>query len=71
MGWWGRSQSENQYVRTIEITQAAWDDVIMHKAIAQYLKQIGRKGGSVTSPAKARSARKNGKLGGRPRKVKR
>jgi len=43
----------------------------MHKAIHQYLKQIGRVGGSVTSPEKANAARRNGKLGGRPRKAKR
>ena len=44
---------------------------IMHKAIRQYLKQIGAKGGSVTSLDKARAARTNGLKGGRPRKVKR
>ena len=43
----------------------------MHKAIRQYLKQIGAKGGSATSLEKDRAARKNGKLGGRPREVKR
>jgi hypothetical protein len=32
--------------------------------IAKYLAQIGRKGGSKTSEAKARAARENGKLGG-------
>jgi len=31
--------------------------------------QLGRKGGSVTSRAKTAAARANGKLGGRPRKV--
>jgi hypothetical protein len=51
----------------MEITQATWDDAIMHKAIRQYLKQIGRIGGSVTSPEKARAARKNGLKGGRPK----
>jgi hypothetical protein len=39
----------------------------VNKAIRQYLKQIGAKGGSVTSLDKARAARKNGKLGGRPK----
>ena len=43
----------------------------MNKAIRQYLKQIGAKGGSVTSPEKAEAARRNGLKGGRPRKVKR
>jgi hypothetical protein len=43
----------------------------MHKAVRQYLRQIGAKGGSATSVEKARAARKNGLKGGRPRKVKR
>jgi hypothetical protein len=29
---------------------------------------LGRKGGSAKTPAKKRTARKNGKLGGRPKK---
>jgi hypothetical protein len=36
--------------------------------IRQYLAEIGRKGGSVTSKRKAKSSKENGKLGGRPRK---
>ena len=32
-------------------------------------QELGRLGGSVTSEAKARTARENGKRGGRPRKV--
>jgi hypothetical protein len=32
--------------------------------IKQYLSKIGRKGGSVKSPAKAASSRANGVLGG-------
>ena len=31
---------------------------------------MGRKGGAAKTPAKARAARENGKLGGRPRKTK-
>lgn len=31
--------------------------------------EIGRKGGSQTSPIKARASRQNGQLGGRPKKV--
>ena len=38
--------------------------------IRQYLAEIGRKGGSVKSDAKAASSRENGKKGGRPRKSK-
>jgi hypothetical protein len=38
--------------------------------IRRYLAEIGRKGGSVKSNAKAASSRENGKKGGRPRKNK-
>jgi hypothetical protein len=40
------------------------------KAVTTWLKEIGAKGGRVTSPAKAAAVRKNGKLGGRPHKEK-
>jgi len=44
----------------------------MNKAIQQYLKDIGRKGGLVgglaKSAAKTEAARKNGAKGGRPKK---
>jgi general stress protein YciG len=40
----------------------------MNDAVKKYLAEIGKKGGSVTSKAKAEAARKNGKRGGRPRK---
>jgi hypothetical protein len=40
----------------------------MNESIKKYLAGIGKKGGSVTSKAKAEAARKNGKLGGRPKK---
>jgi hypothetical protein len=40
----------------------------MNDAVKKYLAEIGQKGGSVTSKAKAAAARKNGKRGGRPRK---
>jgi hypothetical protein len=32
-------------------------------------QDIGRKGGRVRSPAKAEAARRNGRLGGRPKKA--
>ena len=38
------------------------------KAVTKWLKEIGAKGGRVTSPAEAAAVRENGKLGGRPRK---
>jgi hypothetical protein len=37
----------------------------------QHAVALGRKGGKVTSDAKAAASRKNGKKGGRPRKKKR
>jgi hypothetical protein len=42
----------------------------MDKAVQKYLARIGKKGGEATTEAKAAAARKNGKLGGRPRKAK-
>jgi len=42
----------------------------MNKTVKKYLAEIGRKGGSVTSEAKAEAARRNGAKGGRPRKSK-
>jgi len=38
--------------------------------VRQYLAELGKRGGSRTSKRKAESCRKNGKLGGRPRKEK-
>jgi hypothetical protein len=38
--------------------------------VTKWLKEIGAKGGKVSSPAKAAAVRENGKLGGRPRKNK-
>lgn len=40
------------------------------KAVTKWLKEIGAKGGRVSSPAKAAAVRENGKLGGRPSKKK-
>jgi hypothetical protein len=37
------------------------------QAVREYLSKIGTKGGRVTSPAKVRAVRKNGKRGGRPK----
>jgi hypothetical protein len=37
------------------------------KAVTKWLQEIGAKGGKVTSPAKAKAVRENGKLGGRPK----
>lgn len=41
----------------------------MKNAIAEYLAEIGRRGGSATSPEKAAASRENGRRGGRPRKA--
>lgn len=35
----------------------------------KFAQALGRKGGRVSSPKKARAARKNGRKGGRPRQV--
>jgi hypothetical protein len=40
----------------------------MNTAVKKYLAEIGKKGGSAKSQAKAEASRKNGKQGGRPRK---
>jgi hypothetical protein len=40
------------------------------KAVHKWLSEIGTKGGKVSSPAKAAAVRKNGLLGGRPKKKK-
>lgn len=39
------------------------------KAVATHLSRIGARGGKSKSAAKTKAARKNGKLGGRPRTV--
>jgi hypothetical protein len=45
---------------------------LWRQGIKSYLQEIGRRGGTIggksTSPAKQRSSRLNGRLGGRPRK---
>lgn len=38
--------------------------------IRRFLSMIGKKGGSSKSPKKQKSSRENGKLGGRPPKIK-
>lgn len=42
----------------------------MNKEVREYLAGIGKQGGKVSTAAKAKAARKNGRLGGRPRKQK-
>lgn len=42
----------------------------MNDPIHDYLSRIGTKGGLVTSAAKAKTARANGKKGGRPKGAK-
>jgi hypothetical protein len=41
----------------------------MNPLITKYLSEQGRKGGSAKSAAKAKASKKNGKLGGRPKKT--
>jgi hypothetical protein len=55
----------------LQQTQALWyHRGVNHKHISKIAAALGKLGGSVKSKAKAAAARKNGKLGGRPRKVK-
>ena len=42
--------------------------LVMPESVLAYFRATGRVGGSAKSPAKARAARQNGKLGGRRRK---
>ena len=39
----------------------------VYAALSRKMSMIGRKGGSSKSPAKQKSSRENGKLGGRPK----
>ena len=41
---------------------------VMPRPVLSFFRSMGRIGGSATSPAKTEAVRKNGKLGGRPRK---
>jgi len=43
---------------------------VKRKEVSKIAAMLGKLGGSVKSKAKAAAARKNGKLGGRPRKAK-
>jgi hypothetical protein len=40
----------------------------LHPAVRKFLSSAGQKGGSAKSDKKTEAVRKNGKLGGRPRK---
>ena len=40
----------------------------VHPEVKKFLSTIGQKGGSAKSPKKKEAVRKNGKLGGRPKK---
>ncbi len=39
-------------------------------AVREYLSALGKKGGAAKTEAKVEAARRNGRLGGRPKKVK-
>lgn len=41
----------------------------MNKAISKAASILGKMGGSVSSPAKRKASRINGRKGGRPRKI--
>ncbi len=42
----------------------------MDKTIKKYLSEIGKRGGSRATEKQKAAARENGKLGGRPKKIK-
>ena len=65
LGAW--RDGEIRYVRTIEKPNGQVYSLPMNK---KTLSEVMAYLGSQKSPAKARASRKNGKLGGRPRKVK-
>ncbi len=45
--------------------------VAIDDSTKKYLSEIGKRGGTVCSGRKAKAARENGKLGGRPKRDKR
>lgn len=56
-------------MKTAKLTPLGTAFVVLSAAQRAYFAELGRKGGSVKSYAKAAAVRRNGKKGGRPRKA--
>lgn len=79
----GLSNATDEQIAAVELSPEGyglwWTDLDAHHAIPglvagvfgtkRWMSELGRKGGSVKSEAKAKSSRENGKLGGRPKKI--
>ena len=67
-------RAKNKHSRKLIAPLKNWkqDAFFMHSQMdaSKAAAALGKRGGKVKSPAKAAAARENGKLGGRPRKVK-
>ena len=79
----GLSSATDEQIAAVELSPEGyglwWTELDAHHAIPglvagvfgnkRRMSELGRKGGSVKSEAKAKSSRENGKLGGRPKKI--
>jgi hypothetical protein len=63
-------QQQSGPIKTLDFPSAWVYHVTMAKKISTAAQALGALGGSKTSDAKKRTARENGKLGGRPKKPK-
>ena len=76
------SEATDKQIEAVELsplgTSLWWTELDVHFTVSgliagifgtkRWMSELGRKGGSVKSKAKAKSSRENGKLGGRPKK---
>ena len=63
-----KAESGHENIRD-RIAAAPHGSLAISALTAEWMAEIGKLGGSVTSAAKAKAAAENGKLGGRPRKT--
>ena len=78
----GVSEGSDEQIAAVELSPSGyglmWEELDSHLSVPglvagtfgtkKWMSELGRKGGSVKSTAKAKSSRENGKLGGRPKK---
>lgn len=78
----GLAEGTDEQIAAVELSPQGyglwWTELDAHHAIpglvsgvfgtSRWMSELGRRGGSVKSKAKAKSSRENGKLGGRPKK---